>query len=149
MTTLVRLKVKCPQCNETFRCIVTSSFGFRGIDRQGCREYWGMNPMQYQLVECPFCEHIDWYYGYEKLEGEPEDSLVENTPSCDSYMKFAENLIKSGAESSIIAFTFQQGGCCKRMNGEDPKTEFQRALEYFRKAKEEGVKPFDKLSIDN
>lgn len=82
-------------------------------------------------------------------KGEPEDSLIEAEPSCDSYEKYAEVLIKKGAESATIAYTFQQGGCCRRVNGEDPAVQFQRALEFFQKAKDEGTKEVGKMSIED
>ncbi len=148
MTTLAILKIKCPECNEICQCTIPASFGFHGIDEQGCRKYWGMNPMPYHIVVCPHCENVDWYFNYEKLEGEPEDSLIEAEPSCDSYEKYAEGLIKKGAESATIAYTYQQGGCCRRVNGEDPTVQFQRALEYFQKAKEEAIKEVGKKSIE-
>jgi hypothetical protein len=148
VTTLAILKIKCPECNEICQCTIPASFGFRGIDKQGCREYWGLNPMPYHIIVCPYCEYVDWYFNYEKLEGEPEDSLIEAEPSCDSYDKYAETLIVKGAESAIIASIFHQSGCCKRINGEDSVLQFQRALEYFKKAKEEGINEIGNLGID-
>ncbi|TFG32017.1 hypothetical protein EU528_04540 [Candidatus Thorarchaeota archaeon] len=59
-----------------------------------------------------------------KFEGETSDSLSENVPSCESYEKFAGTLIRRGVESVMIAYIFQQGGCRRRVNGEDPKTQF-------------------------
>lgn len=122
--------------------------GYRGTDEQLCRKYWGLNPMPYFLMICPSCKHISWPSEFEQLEGEPDESLPQAEPSCDSFEKYIQVLITQNAEPSMIAYASQQSGCCRRINGEDSTEQFKRAAEYFRKAKESGTKDVGDLTID-
>jgi hypothetical protein len=148
MTTIVAIRLRCPECEEIFQGSTLGSMGYRATDDQFCREYWGLNPMPFFVSECPKCKHVDWTGNFETLDEEPNQENIEIKTSCDIYERFIDQLIASEEDAATIAFVSQQSGCCKRINGEDPTLQFQRAADYFRKAKSEGLAEFGNLSID-
>ncbi len=148
MTTIKELKFKCPNCSEVFQGTIIGSMGYKGVDEQFCHEYWGLNPMPYFLLACPHCNHVDWPSSFEQLGEDLDESLLHAEPSCELFEKYVQLLIQQNAEPILIAYISQQSGCCRRVNGEDPTSQFQRAAEYFRKAKEAGVKEFSNRNID-
>ena len=148
MTTLIELKFRCPKCNDVFQGSVLGSMGFKGTDEQLCHEYWGLNPMPYFLLVCPHCDYIDWTSNFIQIDEELDESLLRANPSCDSFEKYIKTLIEQDADPSLIAYVSQQSGCCRRINGQDPSAQFQRSVEYFRKAQAKGIVKMGNLSIE-
>jgi len=148
MTTIFEKKFKCKKCKGVFQGTVLGSMGYRGVDKQLCREYWGLNPMPYFLTTCPHCNYVDWTGDFEEIDEEPDDSLLKSVPSCESFEKYTRMLIEQGADPAMIAYASHQSGCCRRINGEDPSEQFKRAAEYSKKAQANGISEIGNLSID-
>ena len=147
MTTLRTIFVRCPKCETTFAGKVAASYGYGGIDEFLCKEFWGYNPMPTFLKRCPKCEFVDFTSEFGP-PGVQEDGPLIETQSCDNYELYADRLEQEGERLERVGMIYHMGACCKKLEGEDPGPFFAKALEMFKRAKENGVDMVGKVEID-
>lgn len=127
-----------------------ASFGYRSIDENLCREFWGLNPMLFMLIMCPHCNYVDYPDEYERTETQEQDGLKWAPETCETYTILANRLKEEDEEGNCLAigYYYHQGACCKKIQGIDFRELLEEANRYYRLAKERGVHDAGMYDID-
>ncbi len=150
MTTIKTFRFECPNCRGLFLGYQLASFGYRAIDENLCREFWGLNPMLFMLIMCPHCSNVSAPDQYNMTEGSENDDLKWAPETCETYTILATKLKEDDEEENCLAigYYYHQGACCRKVQGDDPTTLLKEANKYYRLAKERGVHEAGMYDID-